>query len=438
MSTGKRRRNPTVAHYLGLGSSDEPTHLATYAPRPDGSQAPPTKPVRKRQKIGERDNRTNRRHLESIQSDSPRQRRVYEGLHVSEPRNKFATTSKTLDLEASHPDLVTRKQTRFDDRQFSVVPHDYNSHPSHSLPPNVEQAASSQDHALTTSAASAHEIDQVNQFSDLGTDAFDASPPEQLDCDQLPSNYSIFDNESFEDDWNDDELLELASDMIDTGDCANFISSPLKPGVVRAAYYKEGVPGSFAGASTCMEEDMHVTQRKSKKFVSPVTLITRLFAATGDLDNAEARKPITRPHFPVAVRDRSPIIGLSSKTVLRTCFRIGEVINQAHQAIKSGKHITFELYARILESERGDSKQYFTFCDLFHAKPPHLKAEYNGALWKSVQLFNYDSKRLLRQGRIARCVGTMKREDKQWVMNVVNIWEATWEDIKWVEGIVNS
>jgi NADPH-dependent glutamate synthase beta subunit-like oxidoreductase len=124
--------------------------------------------------------------------------------------------------------------------------------------------------------------------------------------------------------------------------------------------------------------------------------------------------------------------------LLRTCFRIGEAINQAHQASKSGKPIMFELYARIFDSTREDTKQYFTFCDLFHAKPPYIKAVYEGAIWKAVELFDYDSKRLLQHGRICRCMGTMKRDGKEWIMVVANIWEATWDDIKWVEGIVNA
>jgi hypothetical protein len=35
-------------------------------------------------------------------------------------------------------------------------------------------------------------------------------------------------------------------------------------------------------------------------------------------------------------------------------------------------------------------------------------------------------------------MGKMKREGKEWVMTVLNIWEAKWDDIKWVEGIVNA
>ena len=152
------------------------------------------------------------------------------------------------------------------------------------------------------------------------------------------------------------------------------------------------------------------------------------------------RKPIVRPVFPDAVRDRSPVVGLSSKLVLRSCFRVGEAISQAGKATKQGQNLLFELYARVLSSERDAAKQYFVFSDVFHHRPPYLKGEYDAAIWKSVELFNYDSGRFLSNAKMCRCVGRIKRNEKDqtWVMVVHNIWEATWEDIDWVEGIVNS
>jgi hypothetical protein len=165
----------------------------------------------------------------------------------------------------------------------------------------------------------------------------------------------------------------------------------------------------------------------------PVTLSSQ-DAANGD----ESRKPIVRSPFPTGVRDRSPIIGLTSNKLLRTCFRVGEAINQSCQAAKTGKNILIELYARILSSERDHLQQRFTFHDLFHAKPPYIQATYAAAIWKGVELYEYDSSRLLQAGSMCRCMGTMKRNGKDWVMTVLNIWEATWEDVQWVEGIINS
>jgi hypothetical protein len=50
---------------------------------------------------------------------------------------------------------------------------------------------------------------------------------------------------------------------------------------------------------------------------------------------------------------------------------------------------------------------------------------YSAVMWKSVQLFEYDSRRLLKEGRMCRCIGTMKRDGKEWVMRVLNVWEAS-------------
>ncbi|KAF1976854.1 hypothetical protein BU23DRAFT_418469, partial [Bimuria novae-zelandiae CBS 107.79] len=147
-------------------------------------------------------------------------------------------------------------------------------------------------------------------------------------------------------------------------------------------------------------------------------------------------KPIVRCQFPDPVRDRSPIIGLSSNLLLRTCFRIGEAINQAARANKNGQNIMIELYARVRSSERDAVKQRFVFSDLFHDRPPYLKGEYDASIWKQVELYNYDSGRFLSKAEMCRCVGMIKRnENKEWMMVVLNIWEATWEDVDWVEGI---
>ncbi|KAL5118615.1 hypothetical protein ACEQ8H_003466 [Pleosporales sp. CAS-2024a] len=242
-------------------------------------------------------------------------------------------------------------------------------------------------------------------------------------------------DDNFDDDMDDEEFLKLTSDMMDIGDNASMLSSSLT--TLSSSQTTQRVAGSSSAVSASSDGLKSGVDRTRKKFVSPVTRTTRLLAATGAIDCAEAREPIVRCPFPVAVRECSPIIGLSANTLLRTCFRIGEVINQAHQSDKLGQGVVFELYARIFESERDKTGQHFTFCDLFHIKPPYVKGTYEAALWKPVRLFDYDGKRLLQQGRMCRCMGTMKRDGRDWIMRVLNIWEATWEDIKWVEGVVN-
>ena len=156
--------------------------------------------------------------------------------------------------------------------------------------------------------------------------------------------------------------------------------------------------------------------------------------------------PFIRPPFPKAVRDRSPILGLSNRTVLRICFRIGEALNAAAVASRTNVDAIIELYARVLHSSRevsGGYKQFFQFGDLFTNKPPYLSGTY--ALWKGVGLWDNDSRELVGdqgRGKMTRVLGRMKRKDPVQgqgpgvEMVVLSIWEVDWEEIGAAKGIV--
>jgi hypothetical protein len=221
-----------------------------------------------------------------------------------------------------------------------------------------------------------------------------------------------------EDDFGDEDLFALTTAM------TNSTSSPSQPTSMSPNAVEEPCPSQ--------------ARYRFRKFVSPPKSRTKALIQKPAASSEEERKPIVRPPFPAPVRDRSPIIGLSRNLMLRTCFRIGEAINQANHAAKHGQKTIFELYARVLTCQRNEAKQDFVFRDLFHEKPPYIKGVYDAVIWKSVRLYEYDSERLLEKGRICRCVGTIKRDGREWVMMVLNAWEARWEDISWVEGIVKT
>ncbi|KAF2250244.1 hypothetical protein BU26DRAFT_424967, partial [Trematosphaeria pertusa] len=211
----------------------------------------------------------------------------------------------------------------------------------------------------------------------------------------------------------------------------------------RSAAPKQGNAAAHPPASTdtaCSPDSLQTSKPRgpTRQFISPLTPKTHQLIEKVKAGYSRDRKPIVRSPFPAPARDRSPIVGLSSDLLLRTCFRVGEVINQASHATKHGQNVIFELYARVLRSSRNEARQHFVFCDLFHKNPPYIKATYDAAIWKQVRLYEVDSGRLLIEGRKCRCIGKMKRDGTEWVMVVLNIWEATWEDIAWVEGIVNS
>ena len=152
--------------------------------------------------------------------------------------------------------------------------------------------------------------------------------------------------------------------------------------------------------------------------------------------------PFARPAFPASIRDRSPILGLTSRIVLRTCFRIGEALNAAAAASRTNTEAIIELYARITYSER-EAKgvaQHFQFADLYKSdSPPYLSGTYG--LWKGSELWSHDSKAFLGpsgKGKMARVIGKIKRDPvgTGCKMTILSIWEAEWEDVQWVKGII--
>lgn len=152
--------------------------------------------------------------------------------------------------------------------------------------------------------------------------------------------------------------------------------------------------------------------------------------------------PFIRPPFAKPVRDRSTIHDLRSQTVLRPCFRIGEALNAGCTAARSDLDAVIELYARVTSSTRepGSSKQRFQFADLFTPdKPPFLNGVY--ALWRGVELWDRGSKVFLGEagkGQMARVVGRIRKEEGEWLMNILCVWQVDWEEVGLAKGIVCS
>jgi hypothetical protein len=154
--------------------------------------------------------------------------------------------------------------------------------------------------------------------------------------------------------------------------------------------------------------------------------------------------PFVRTPFPQPIGDRSPIIGLHPRTVLRTCFRIGEALNAASAASRTNTDAVIELYVRVIYSGRepGSIKQTFQFADLFTSdKPPFLSGTFT--LWKGVGLWDHDSKAFLGEegkGKMARVVGRMRRRElgRGCEMCVLSVWECDWEDVGVARGVVCS
>ncbi|KAK4957915.1 hypothetical protein LTR10_004338 [Elasticomyces elasticus] len=153
-------------------------------------------------------------------------------------------------------------------------------------------------------------------------------------------------------------------------------------------------------------------------------------------------KRIVRTPFPESVLDRSPIFGATNATVLRVCFRIGEALNAGSLAIRNNKNVLLELYARVTASQREEKPgrhQHFVFHDLYHDKPPYLTGTYD--LWDQSRLWELDSRAFLSSsaaGTVCRAIARMKRDGMKWKLEVLSIWEASWEDVEHVAGIYSK
>ncbi|KAI9681855.1 MAG: hypothetical protein M1829_000600 [Trizodia sp. TS-e1964] len=158
------------------------------------------------------------------------------------------------------------------------------------------------------------------------------------------------------------------------------------------------------------------------------------------LDASGNPQPFARLPFPAPAQQGSPISGLSGSTLLRTCFRIGEALKAASLGSEETRDTIIELYARVSSSYREEEgrKQYFQFVDLFHNRPPFLNAVYN--VWKGNDQWTRDSGKFLdtnTPGKTARALGRLKKSKPDcWTMNLLSIWEASWDDISYAKGIV--
>jgi len=194
------------------------------------------------------------------------------------------------------------------------------------------------------------------------------------------------------------------------------------------------------GTSTAFKET-YMMNRRSRSFMPPSAEPNKAQVNASDCSKQPMHAPIVRPQFPGPIPERSRLIGISSSTYLRTCFRVGEALNEGSLAVRSNKDVVLELYAKVESSwrEPPELKQHFILSDLFHDRPPKLDAVYE--LCKASDLWNYESAQFLGpkgKRRMCRCIGKLKRENNMWKMIVLSVWEATWDDVEYVRGIISA
>lgn len=203
-------------------------------------------------------------------------------------------------------------------------------------------------------------------------------------------------------------------------------------------------PTTATPTSVAQQEPLNDGLARSQRGVpcsskQPIPLLSDSTSDSVQGEEVDGREPIVRKPFPDQIKDRSPVLGVSTNSILRSCFRVGEALNTGCHAVRNGKNVVLELYARFTSSSRepGTVKQHFTLVDLFHDNPPYIEGTYTA--WKTVQKWDEDSARLLdtteEKSRVCRCVGSMSRDKAKWKMIIHSIREASWDEVEYTAGI---
>ncbi|KAI0188790.1 hypothetical protein EV127DRAFT_313322, partial [Xylaria flabelliformis] len=161
--------------------------------------------------------------------------------------------------------------------------------------------------------------------------------------------------------------------------------------------------------------------------------------------HSNGARPLTafvRPPFPDKVRDRPSVPGMSSNTLLRTCFRIDMMIKQTTYCYNHKQDVVFELYARVTYSSRETltRRQHFQFVDLYEDREPYPAAILSN--WRMGSQLDKDSSAFLDTSsgpRLCWCMCKPMRDSKAaigWIYKVLNIREIGQEQLHWAKRII--
>lgn len=151
----------------------------------------------------------------------------------------------------------------------------------------------------------------------------------------------------------------------------------------------------------------------------------------------------TRPPFPPTILDCSPIMGLSSSTLLRTCFGTEKLLVAHISCASYSKDYMIELFARVFYSTReiGSRTQHFHFFDLWKDCPPHPRGTLTN--WRHESLMDKQSKSFLRLTRTSpkycRCLCKVEKNRNSmigWTLDIKFIRETSWDEIDFVRHVV--
>jgi hypothetical protein len=307
---------------------------------------------------------------------------------------------------------------------------------------------------------------EAQKFPDFEHTKDQHTPSETTSIYRNNGREEFFEEDDF-DELDDQDLSELTT-LVDTGAAFTAHGTPLsanklvwnqpieyKPAAASTIYTSPTVIPETPPRDTTSEQKYLTrpspsvpTLHRSGQLLSPSTPR----ASTLRFTQSPLPSAIFRNNYPALVLDRSNIPGVSPNLHLRTCFRLGEALNIAakrkHSATcTADENTVFELYARVLSSERKGNVQTFQLADLWSGGGRGVSITAIWDNWKANRYWDYNASTLLSspfdsrngEGEVARVVGRLFRHDKrEWVMEIMCIWESSWEKVEWTRGIVCS
>ncbi|QSZ35873.1 hypothetical protein DSL72_006995 [Monilinia vaccinii-corymbosi] len=266
-------------------------------------------------------------------------------------------------------------------------------------------------------------------------------PPPSI---RLPSNGDDTDREVY------DNTLQFSSPMSRESNLSEVArvqstdaNSPSKPPATSEEVDWGYITSSAMGPVKLQVKKPPEMDEPPKKLPAPVKPSRNSSAIKNWLDDSHEYLPLVpfaRPKFPPLVQDRCPVNGVSAQTILRVCFRIGEMLKEGGRCNALGQDAIVELFARVNFSSRepGTTKQHFQFSDLFHDRPPFAKGLL--ANFKATGLAESESKVFVGSNEtlMARCLGRLKRDAKNGtaLLHIINVRVTDWEEIRWTKRII--
>ncbi|KXJ86324.1 hypothetical protein Micbo1qcDRAFT_36262 [Microdochium bolleyi] len=155
-----------------------------------------------------------------------------------------------------------------------------------------------------------------------------------------------------------------------------------------------------------------------------------------------ALSPFIRPPFPDIASSKVQVPGVSGQTVLRTCFRVGEMISQTAKCHTQQQDVVFEIYARVKQSERKTTTkiQHFSLTDLFKTQPPYPRASLAG--WRAASDLDQQAADFLGSSGVLKlywCLCRPVRDPRStvgWTYTILSIKTVTWAHIQQAKDVL--